>query len=97
MPRFYFNVRFGPGPEHLAVDPEGDELPDLTAAHDHALTIARDLIARTQLSAIRDWFACSFEIENAQAHPLLTIPFTDAIPERNALSRTVPDEELRGT
>ncbi len=32
MPRYYFNVRFGPGAEHLAVDPEGDDLPDLATA-----------------------------------------------------------------
>lgn len=91
MPRYYFNVRFGPGAEHLAVDPEGDDLPDLAAARDHALSIARDLIARTQLSAIRDWFTCSFEIEDDQAHALLTVPFSDVRPERPAAVPRTPE------
>ncbi|MDB5645472.1 hypothetical protein [Methylobacterium sp.] len=85
MPRYYFNVRFGPHPKQLAIDPEGDELPDLAAARDHALVVARDLIARTQLSTIRDWFVCSFEIEDVEARSLLTVPFSDTVPDRDGL------------
>lgn len=79
MPRYYFNVRYGPDPKQLAVDQEGDELADLDAARAHALDIARDLIARTRLSFIRDWFICSFEIEDTQARRLLTVPFSDTL------------------
>ena len=46
MPRFFFNVRHRPGPAGLAVDPEGDELADVTAAREHALFEARIMIAR---------------------------------------------------
>ncbi|MCJ2037313.1 DUF6894 family protein [Methylobacterium sp. J-068] len=83
MPRYFFNVRYGPGPEQLAVDPEGDELPDLDTARSHALTIARDLIARTRLSTIRDWFVCSFEIEDIEGRRVSTVPFSDSVPKRD--------------
>ncbi len=58
---------------------------------DHALSIARDLIARTQLSAIRDWFTCRFEIEDDQARTLLTVPFSDVRAERPAAVPRTPE------
>ena len=80
MPRFFFNLRHRPGPAGLVVDPEGDELANLSEAHDHALTEARDMIARTRTDMIRDWFVCSFEIEDEDAQLLLTVPFSDTVP-----------------
>jgi hypothetical protein len=80
MPRYYFNLRHRPGPAGLAVDPEGEELPDLNTAREHALDTARDLIARARTDIIRDWFVCSFEIEDEDAERLLTVPFSDAVP-----------------
>src|ERR1700712_944139 len=90
MPRFFFNLRYGRGPSKLAVDPEGDELPDLDAAREHALRSARDLITRTRTDAVRDWFVCSFEIEDGDCRPLLTIPFGDAFPDERDDGATLP-------
>ena len=81
MPRYFLNLRYGTGSGKLAVDPEGDELADLNAARERALFAARDLIAHTRSYAIRDWFTCSFEIEDQDAQLLLTVPFSDTVPE----------------
>ncbi|MCC0809436.1 hypothetical protein FPV16_25100 [Methylobacterium sp. W2] len=81
MPRYFFNLRYGHGPDKLAVDPEGDELPDLDAVRMHALHSARDLIARSRTDAVRDWFVCSYEIEDEDCHRLLTVPFSDTVPD----------------
>ena len=79
MPQYFFNVRHAPGLEGLAVDPEGEDLPDLSAAREHALQEARGMIAGPSMSSIRDWFVCSFEIEDEDAQLLLTVPFTDTL------------------
>jgi hypothetical protein len=81
MPRYYFNVRHRPGPAGLAVDPEGEDLPDLSAARARALEAARDLIARHRLLMIRDWLVCLFEIEDEDAQCVLTVPFSDTVPD----------------
>jgi hypothetical protein len=81
MPRYYFNLRHRPGPAGLAVDPEGEEFSDLNAARERALDAARDMIARTRTDVIRDWFECSFEIEDEDAQLLLTVPFSDTVPD----------------
>ena len=81
MPRYFFNVRHRPGPAGLAVDPEGDELPDVNAAREHALSVARTMIARERLTMIRDWMVCSFEIMDEEGRPVLTVPFSDTVPE----------------
>lgn len=92
MPRYYFNLRHRPGTAGLAVDPEGDEFPDLDAARAYALAAARNHIARTRTDMIRDWLACSFEIEDKDAALLLTVPFSDTIP---AESDGTEEEALR--
>jgi hypothetical protein len=81
MPRYYFNVRHRPGPAGLAVDREGEEFPDLNAARERALSAARDYFARTRTDIIRDWFVCSFEIEDEDAQLLLTVPFRSTVPD----------------
>jgi len=84
MPRYFFHLRHGPGPDGLARDPEGDALPDPDAARAHALAVARDLIARTQLHAVRDWFACAFEVTDEEGAPVMTVPFSDTVTEDGA-------------
>ena len=79
MPRYFFNLRHRPGPAGLAVDPEGDDLADLNAAREHALFVIRDTVARTRTDIVRDWFVCSFEIEDEDAQLLLTVPFSDIV------------------
>ena len=81
MPRYYFNLRHRLGPAGLAVDPEGEELPDLNAARERALSAARDHIARTRTDTIRDWFVCSFEVEDEDAQRVLTVPFSETVPD----------------
>ena len=81
MPRYFFNLRYGQGPDKLAVDPEGNELADDEAARLHALQEARGLIAGPRSFAVRDWFVCSFEIEDENARHVLTLPFSDTVPE----------------
>jgi hypothetical protein len=79
MPRYFFNIRHRSGPAGLAVDPEGDELADVNAAHAHALSQARTMITRERLTFIRDWTVCSFEIVDEQGQPVLTVPFSDTV------------------
>ena len=81
MPRFFFCLRYGPEPDKLAVDFEGDDLPDVAAAREHALGLARDLVARTRSYAVRDWFTCSFEITDDAGRSVLTVPFSDTVPD----------------
>ncbi|MHC2017779.1 DUF6894 family protein [Methylobacterium sp. CM6247] len=88
MPRYYFNLRHRPGPAGLAVDQEGEELPDLNAAREYALEAARDHIARTRTYLIRDWFVCTFEIEDEDAQLLLTVRFSDTVPDEDDEDQT---------
>lgn len=83
MARYYFNLRFGLGPDKLAVDPEGDEIPDVSGVRTHALQAARDLIERTRSDIVRDWFDCTFEITDADGQLVLTVPFGDTVPEED--------------
>jgi hypothetical protein len=88
MPRYYFNLRHRPGLAGLAVDPEGEELPDLNVARERALEAARDHIARTRTDTVRDWFVCSFEIEDENTRRVLTVPFSDLFPEEEDEDQT---------
>lgn len=81
MPRYFFNVRHRPGPNGLAEDHEGDELADVAAAREHALSVARDMIARARHVMIRDWMVCSFEILDEDGQHVLTVPFSDTVSE----------------
>ena len=88
MPRYFFNLRYGRESGKLAVDPEGDELADDEAARQHALQIARDLVAGPRSFAVRDWFVCSFEIEDEKAQHVLAVPFSDIVPEEDDEDQT---------
>jgi hypothetical protein len=83
MPRYYLNLRYGQALDKLAIDPEGDELPDDEAARQLALQAARDLVAGSRSFAVRDWFVCSFEIEDENARRVMTVPFSDIVPEED--------------
>ncbi|MBK3397424.1 MULTISPECIES: hypothetical protein [Methylobacterium] len=79
MRRFFFHLRHAPGPDGLARDPEGDALPGPGEARAHALAIARGLIARTRVHAVRDWFACTFEVTDEDDRPVMAVPFSDTV------------------
>jgi hypothetical protein len=81
MPRYFLHLRYGQGLDKLAMDPEGDELADDEAARQHALQSARDLVAGARSFAVRDWFVCSFEIEDEKFRRVMTVPFSDIVPE----------------
>ena len=81
MPLYFFNVRHRPGSAGLAVDPEGEELADVNAARERALSQARAMIARERHTFIRDWMDCSFEITDEDGQPVLTVPFSDTVPK----------------
>ncbi len=81
MPRYFFNIRHRPGPGGLAEDHEGDELADVAAVREHALSEARTMIARDELATIRDWMDCSFEITDEAGHLVLTVLFSDTVEE----------------
>jgi len=81
MPRYFFNIRHRPGPAGLALDPEGEDFTDVDAAREHALSVARIMIARERHTMIRDWMVCSFEIMDEEDQPVLTVPFSDTVPE----------------
>ncbi|TNC16130.1 hypothetical protein FF100_02395 [Methylobacterium terricola] len=81
MPRYFFHLRYGPGPDGLARDPEGDDLAGPDEARMRALAMARDLIARTRVQAVRDWFACTFEVTGEDGRAVATVPFADTVTE----------------
>ena len=83
MARYFFNVRHKSGPEGVADDPDGDEITDAGSVREHALTVVRDLIARTRLDGIANWFDCAFEITDERGHAVMTVPFKDTVPEED--------------
>ncbi len=79
MARYYFNVRHKPGREGLARDPDGDEIADVALVRGRAVEMASDLITRTRLDSIPNWFDCSFEIADEQGCAIMIVPFGSAI------------------
>ena len=77
MPRYYLSLRYKDGVEGLAVDEEGDELPDESALQEHVLETARDLIGTR--SSVR-WLDCTFEVTDEAGHLVLTLPLREAVP-----------------
>ncbi len=77
MPRYFLHLRFRDGTNGLAVDDEGDELPDPAMLRQHVEATARDLMRHTRLRAIRNWLDCTFEVTDEAGHRVLTLPFSD--------------------
>ena len=77
MPRYFLHLRFRKGPSGLAVDEEGDELPDAGLLRKHVEATARDLMRHTRLDAVRNWLDCTFEVTDEAGHLVLTLPFSD--------------------
>ena len=76
LPRYFLHLRYRDGVDGLAVDEEGDELPDLGAVRAHVEATARDLMRKVRLDAIRNWRDCTFEVTDEDGRPVLTLPFS---------------------
>jgi len=79
VPRYFLSVRYKAGPDGLAVDREGDELPDAALLADHVHSTARHLIGQTRVSGI-DWRRCSLEVTDETGALVLTLPLADVAP-----------------
>ena len=58
-------------------DSEGVDLPDIRAAHEHALAGARDMMRRDRTGS-EDWSSWTFEIMDQFGRYALTVPFSEA-------------------
>ena len=77
MPRFFLHLRYRDGMDGLAVDEEGDCLPNAGGLREHVEATARDLMRHTRLAAISDWRACTFEVTDETGQLVLTLPFAE--------------------
>ena len=77
VPRYFLSLRYKDGIDGLAVDEEGDELPNEGVLREHVIDTARDLIGtRSNVH----WMDCTFEVTDEAGHHVLTLPFKDAVP-----------------
>jgi hypothetical protein len=74
--RYFMHVRYR---GRLIPDLEGDELENEEALRVHALATAHDLVYRTRMDSIRDWFDCSFEITDESGRTVLVFPFDEVV------------------
>jgi hypothetical protein len=79
MPRFFLHLRYRDGVDGLAVDEEGDDLPDPDRLRQHVEATARDLMRHARLAAISDWRACTFEVTDETGSLVLTLPFSEVV------------------
>jgi hypothetical protein len=76
MPLYFFHFRGG---GEVAIDPEGQELPDLAAAREEAIGGLRDRAADRLRSGEPVDSSDRMEITNGAGELLLTVPFGDAV------------------
>lgn len=75
MARYFFHVRLG---NDLALDPEGEDFPDLQAAHEEALRCACEIVAERLLAGdLID--AQSIEIVGEDGTLILSVPLSWAL------------------
>jgi hypothetical protein len=78
VPRYFLHLRYRDDTDGLAVDEEGDELPDQEALRQHVLETARDLM-QTRIGVVRNWAKCTFEVTDEAGHLVLTLLFSEAL------------------
>jgi uncharacterized protein DUF6894 len=78
MPRYYFHVRSA---NDTVLDEEGDDLPDLEAAHRQALASARELLGNA-IKAGRDPVPESIVIADALGLVVMIVPLKNVLPSR---------------
>ena len=75
MPRYFFHFRNQNG---LKEDYEGEELADLAAARETAMSSAREIIADDLLGSATAMGGCSFEVCDEAGKLLFAFPFSEA-------------------
>jgi hypothetical protein len=78
MPRYFLSLRYRSNGDGLAVDEEGDDLPDPGDLREHVVDTARDLMRFARVDGIRNWHDCAFEVTDEAGQIVLTLPFADA-------------------
>jgi|tagenome__1003787_1003787.scaffolds.fasta_scaffold20024948_2 hypothetical protein len=76
VPRYFLSLRYKDGIDGLAVDEEGDELPNEGVLREHVLETARDLLQTR--SEVR-WLDSTFEVTDEAGHLVLAMPLTEAV------------------
>jgi hypothetical protein len=79
MPCYFLHLRYRDGSDGLAVDQEGDEVPELSLLRGHVEATARDLMRKARLDAIRNWHDCTFEVTDDTGQLVLTLPFSQLL------------------
>jgi hypothetical protein len=78
VPWYFLSLRYKDGPQGLAVDDEGDDLPDPLLLREDVLETARDLIPGRWISGI-NWVDCPFEVTEEAGQLVLTVPPSDTV------------------
>jgi hypothetical protein len=73
---YYLHIRDG---AKLLLDPDGASFRNLEAARIEAIESARELISEAVLTGSPLGMQRAFQIDDADGHTLLSVPFTDAI------------------
>jgi hypothetical protein len=74
VPRYFFNVRRN---GVLIRDPEGDDLPDVAAAHQLGLEIVLDMLRLPHVyGEMREWQRNEFVITDEAGATMLILPFS---------------------
>ncbi|WP_187278474.1 hypothetical protein [Methylobacterium sp. WL64] len=68
-------------PESFSPSTPKTLIADLNAAREDVLSQARVMIAWERHTFIRDWMDCAFEIMDEAGQLVLTVPFSDTVPE----------------
>ena len=84
MPIFYFHVYNGAG---VAMDDEGQDLPDLAAAHKKAVEGIRSIISEEASAGLID-LTGRLEVADADGNVLLTVQFDETEQLRLREART---------
>ena len=78
MARYFFNMRSS---DSYIADEEGDDLPNITAVRNAAITAAREIVAE-RIKSGRDSGVYKFEITDSHGDVVLTVNFNEALPQK---------------
>jgi Domain of unknown function (DUF6894) len=79
MPLFYFNLQN----THTLADPDGTELPDVTAARAHAFGVARELMFKRRGMLERDWADWRMSVRDAGGKEVFSFTLPDVESGKN--------------